>query len=662
MKNLIILASMALITTTFGCGSMSPQYCMDISDPTECADSILGCHFDQTTRQCLTGKLREALSCQDLKDPDSCSKSPLDCLWSVAALKCLDNKTAIPTTCSEIQKPDICVNSALGCEWKTNKLGIEVCENAPLAMPVLQPIFDCASIINDQHACENSSLGCTWDMKSKLCVSAKIISAQSCFQINDPKICANFTATSCRWENFPVLKKSFCLPSYIPNDPQLEYQWHLLNTNWQHEYGINAIDAWSITHGDPKVIIGVVDSGFPLFYPDLGPKCTSRSFAINQNISMVQGPYRYKGFHGLSVAAAGMACSDNNIAGSGVDHKASLRVASLASTDKGQMQGGDINKGISWLANIAPYKNNPEAHIINLSLGALADLSQPFGYYGVIKESLKKKIIIVAASGNEAQNVVQFTKKFPKVSEPASIAGVISVGASNIKGNAGSFSNWGPFVDIMAPGVNIMVNVANNPTPKYQNGTSFASPIVSGVVGLMKAVYPDLTPSVAKHILRQTAKPLSCNQVCSAEYGVPKTALCKSDMCPAAHNNKLWRSLGLVDAYKAVQMAQKGMPQDPIIYSEINWIGIGVKELQVKDGKFFVSNTGPVDGEITLTPHQDPHLMLMPTQVLANKRALMKLSYTGKLSQQKSIIVYFDVHEPISKRYVDTFALVVVIK
>ena len=133
-------------------------------------------------------------------------------------------------------------------------------------------------------------------------------------------------------------------------------------------------------------------------------------------------------------------------------------------------------------------------------------------------------------------------------------------------------------------------------------------------------------------------------------------------MCPAAHNNKLWRSLGLVDAYKAVQMAQKGMPQDPIIYSEINWIGIGVKELQVKDGKFFVSNTGPVDGEITLTPHQDPHLMLMPTQVLANKRALMKLSYTGKLSQQKSIIVYFDVHEPISKRYVDTFALVVVIK
>ena len=146
------------------------------------------------------------------------------------------------------------------------------------------------------------------------------------------------------------------MPSYVPNDPQLQYQWHLLNNDWKQPFGINAIDAWSITRGDPAVVIGAVDAGFPLSYADFGPKCTNRSIDIYQNISVVKGPYRYKGFHGLSVAAAGMACSDNNIAGSGVDHKASVRIASLASTEKGHMDVRDINSGIKWLANLDTIK------------------------------------------------------------------------------------------------------------------------------------------------------------------------------------------------------------------------------------------------------------------------------------------------------------------
>lgn len=642
----------------------APKSCSDIKDPTECDDSLLLCHFDSATRMCKVGKKEEPKNCSEIKEPDLCDKSPLNCVYNLVNKQCEEDKIPLPTKCSDILKSDVCVNSALNCQWGPDSHGVEICKDAPTTAPVSQPILNCASIKNDEAACRASLLGCTWDDMNNLCIASSTFTKQSCFQITKEKDCKNFKATSCRWTKFSALKKSFCLPDYVPDDPQLEHQWHLLNNNWKQKYGINAIDAWSITHGDPNVIIGIVDSGFPLFFADFGPKCKNRKIDINQKISPepLVPPYIYKGFHGLAVAAAGMACSNNKIAGSGVDHKASVRVASLANTPKGQFSTPDINKGIKWLANLDTYKGNPEAQIINLSLGAFADVSQSFGYYGVIKQALAKNIIVVAASGNEAENVVKFTTTFPQVSEPASIAGVISVGATNIKGNAGSFSNWGPFVDIMAPGVNIMVNVKDDPKLKFQNGTSFASPIVSGVVGLMKAVYPGLTPQVAKHILRKTAQLFSCDQICSHEYGAPKTNICKNDMCPASNNNKLWRPLGLVDAYKAVNMAQQGMPQDPIIKPDINWIGIGDKDLIIKDGRFFVGNSGPVDGEISLSPNQNPNLVLAPTVVAANSKARLALSYKTKPAKRESMIVYFDVHEKATKRYIDTFAVVVVLK
>jgi serine protease len=121
----------------------------------------------------------------------------------------------------------------------------------------------------------------------------------------------------------------------------------------------------------------------------------------------------------------------------------------------------------------------------------------------------------VVAAGNENQNASN--------SSPANCSGVIAVAATNKSGGKASYSNYGTIVDVAAPGGDSGAAIlstlnAGTTTPGADNyvgymGTSMATPHVAGVVALMLAKNPNLTPDDVEAKLKSSARafPASCS-------------------------------------------------------------------------------------------------------------------------------------------------------
>lgn len=142
-----------------------------------------------------------------------------------------------------------------------------------------------------------------------------------------------------------------------------------------------------------------------------------------------------------------------------------------------------------------------------------------------IRLAVRQRIIVVAGAGNERENG-------SPTQYPAAYPGVIAVGAIDRSRRLAAFSNEGSYVDIVAPGDGVL---ASDPfgTLSWYSGTSFSTPVATGVVALMKSVAPHLGPAQAERILRSTAHDL----------GDPG----RDDLYGA----------GLVDARRAVSVARR---------------------------------------------------------------------------------------------------------
>jgi hypothetical protein len=140
----------------------------------------------------------------------------------------------------------------------------------------------------------------------------------------------------------------------------------------------------------------------------------------------------------------------------------------------------------------------------------------------------EKGVVIVAASGNNAGSI----------SYPAKHAPVIAVGATDYNDDRAAFSNFGEELDVVAPGVTVFSTVPNNGYDAF-SGTSMASPHVAGVVGLLLAQRPDLSPGQVREILRQSADDLG-------ESGFDS-----------------YYGYGRVNAYQALQTATPDEPPAP---------------------------------------------------------------------------------------------------
>ncbi len=157
--------------------------------------------------------------------------------------------------------------------------------------------------------------------------------------------------------------------------------------------------------------------------------------------------------------------------------------------------------------------NVPRPAVVNMSLtGAASPVID--ATERAIQTSMAAGITYVVAAGNNAQNACGFT--------PARVSGVVTVGSTDSSDTRSGFSNWGPCLDIFAPGSSITSARFGSTGAALMSGTSMASPHVAGAAALLLEKDPSATPAQVKASLLANASP---NKVWNAWTGSPNRLL-----------------------------------------------------------------------------------------------------------------------------------------
>ncbi len=218
-----------------------------------------------------------------------------------------------------------------------------------------------------------------------------------------------------------------------------------------------------------------------------------------------------------------------------------------------------------WLVDGLKWAIDNDADVISMSLagsGIDPAVTQ------LINDAVAQGISVVTAAGNQAcaatfsngnqisnRNCTQTTmpRSFPG---SLSIPGMITVGAIGRDLTRNSYSNFGSFVDVVAPGTDVATLYPWGPNA-YFGGTSAATPMVAGIVALIKQASPNLTPSQIQAILQAstTSPVISIPDLWESCSRVDNVWEC-SGLSPARWPTRFYTGAGVVDALSAVQMAR----------------------------------------------------------------------------------------------------------
>lgn len=285
-------------------------------------------------------------------------------------------------------------------------------------------------------------------------------------------------------------------PLLSPSDPFYPLQWQYPQ--------IGLPQAWELSTGEPSVIVAVIDTGVVLTHPDLEAQLESGyDFVDDDDDPNDPGnQFGFSSYHGTHVAGTIAAATNNGlgVAGTGWGLRI-MPVRALTSTGGTQY---DILQAVRYAAGLKNDSNttpSQPADVINLSLGG-EGYSQPA--QDLFNQVRAKGIIVVAAAGNSASSTPIY---------PAGYAGVVAVSAVDIGKSIASYSSFGAFVDVAAPGGDLSRDTNGDGYPDgvlstwvddstgsqlesyaFAAGTSMAAPHVAGVAALMKSVAPGLTP------------------------------------------------------------------------------------------------------------------------------------------------------------------------
>ena len=310
-----------------------------------------------------------------------------------------------------------------------------------------------------------------------------------------------------------------------PNDLHIN-QWHLKK--------IMAEQAWTVRTGNAQIKLAIVDDGVDTRHPDLSPVMYVNTAEIagnnidddnngyiddrfgwnahyqyaNPNPPIVGRTYFSHGTHCAGIAAA---ATNNNLGIASIGYNISIiPVACSDSTQPGYIYGG--YEGIVYAVDAG-------AQVISLSWGGSA-----FSITGqtVINYAISKNVVVCAAAGNDNSSLQKY---------PAAYNGVISVAATNASDQKASFSNYGSWIDVSAPGASIYSSVCGGSQQyDYKSGTSMACPLVAGLCGLMLSQNASLSPAQLEACLKS-----SCDNI----YGVNP-------------NYQAQLGTGRINAYKAL--------------------------------------------------------------------------------------------------------------
>ncbi len=268
-----------------------------------------------------------------------------------------------------------------------------------------------------------------------------------------------------------------------PDDPLFDDQWYLDNSG---DTDVDAPEAWAITTGDP-IRVAVLDTGLEMSNPSLLRAYEEGYDFVNED----PDPDDDNG-HGSSITSI-IACrgnDDDDMAGVSWGAKI-LAVKVLDASSWGYY---------SWWISGLEWAVEHDAKVINMSLGG-TDRSD--GLEEAVNAAVDAGAVVVAAMMNDGTGAIKY---------PAAYEAVIAVGATDRDGKrvtletGGTWgSNYGPHIDISAPGLEIM-SADIDETFNYWSGTSMSTAVVSGAAALLLTVAPELAPAEVGAVIKATAR------------------------------------------------------------------------------------------------------------------------------------------------------------
>lgn len=402
------------------------------------------------------------------------------------------------------------------------------------------------------------------------------------------------------WAAPNSLRRAAVNPPINKNDSYYTQQNNLWNRSYATPvggYSLRAPYLWRATEGDDDVVVAVLDTGIlkdaPAAHPDLIGQTIAGWDMIGEDQNDSGTPvgtftvagdgngrdnnpvdpgdwtttgqcgeyydedddefYPIPGFpsswHGTSIAGI-IAAKSNNASGiAGIAPGVKIQPVRVL----GHCGGfdSDIIAGIEWASGgtvpSVPVNTTP-AKVINLSLTGYEDSELAFQqscqlYSDAAGHARSRGSVLVAAAGNDATDV-------PGI--PAACSGFTSVGASSFRGFGSSYSNYGPSVDLVAPGgdtdiegaTDVIRSVSNQgatgatgPTTKAMEGTSMAAAEVSAAAALMASINGDITPTQLDDAIVHSVSPFRSYV---ANYG-------DLNCVDEVGNNQDWCGSGILD-------------------------------------------------------------------------------------------------------------------
>ncbi|HEU5479184.1 MAG TPA: S8 family serine peptidase [Candidatus Tumulicola sp.] len=255
--------------------------------------------------------------------------------------------------------------------------------------------------------------------------------------------------------------------SFVPNDAYYTSEWHLQT--------IGAPSAWNFATGN-GVTVAILDSGIDPTHPDLATQLVP-GWDFYDNSSNTADVYG----HGTMVAGVVAAIGNNGIGVSGVAFNARLMPIRVTDTNG--------YASISALASGLSYAADHGARVANMSFAVQS-------YSTIISAAqyfMSKGGVVVNSAGN-----------YGTLDSTAPSGALVSVSATGSTDAIASWSSYGPYVDVSAPGVSIWTTTMGGSYGAV-SGTSFSSPITAGVVALMMSANPNLAPTQIVSMLESTA-------------------------------------------------------------------------------------------------------------------------------------------------------------
>jgi serine protease len=321
-------------------------------------------------------------------------------------------------------------------------------------------------------------------------------------------------------------------------DPKYKQQWNLGSS------GIHVDSAWEHGRGSPRIVVAVIDSGVTA-HPDLDSQFLRNidgSVAgydfVSKQVGSGDGsgwdsnpadPSARNDWHGTLVSGViAAAANGSGVIGVAPETKL-LPIRSMGET------GGlisDTVAAIYWAIGEkikdVPLNKNP-AKVINLSIGNGLGLGCDASAKKALELAAKKGVIVVTAAGNESKPTYY--------SFPGNCGLSVNVAASTKSGDLATYSDFGPLIDVAAPGgeqsggepasdvqtlgilttSNSGTNAPGAASYEVVEGTSFAAPQVTGVIALMLSLRSTLRPAEVEKILRNTATRYASGAFCQKQ-------------------------------------------------------------------------------------------------------------------------------------------------